>query len=204
MGYDIETLRNINQRYCGHPHILTNSDVEMVNNWISKIQQERMGEPKVTPGDLVQLTTRYGDYYGRALVNSVEEDGQVYVCEQPYTPFVYVDSYGKVGMNASGGAWSYIHKSQMRYVGKGNVSSVIGVFAARVQMVPLILRRKLMCGSIRRKILCMATTQPKIMSATMFRLCKKKKMEVHITTLYATMVAQAIMHSEQRRNISHG
>lgn len=119
MGYDIETLRNINQRYCGHPHILTNSDVEMVNNWISKIQQERIGEPKVTPGDLVQLTTRYGDYYGRALVNSVEEDGRVYVCEQPYTPFVYVDSYGKVGMNASGGAWSHIPKGQMRYVGKG-------------------------------------------------------------------------------------
>lgn len=119
MSYDLETLRNINQRYCGHPHILTNSDVEMVNNWISKIQHERMGEPKVTPGDLVQLTTRYGDYYGRALVHSVEEDGHVYVCEQPYTPFVYVDSYGKVGMSASGGSWSHIPKGQMRYVGKG-------------------------------------------------------------------------------------
>ena len=119
MSYDLETLRNINQRYCGHPHIMTNEDVEMANNWVAKIQNERIGDPTVTPGDLVQLTTRYGDYYGRALVNSVEEDGQVYICEQPYTPFVYVDSYGKVGMCASGGSWSYIPKGQMRYVGKG-------------------------------------------------------------------------------------
>lgn len=119
MSYDLETLREINQRYCGHPHILTNEDVEMANNWVAKIQNERIGDPKVTPGDLVQLTTLYGDYYGRALVHSVEEDGHVYVCEQPYTPFVYVDSYGKVGMSASGGGWSHIPKGQMRYAGKG-------------------------------------------------------------------------------------
>ena len=38
MFYDLESLREVNSRYCGHPHSLTQSDVAMANGWVKTIE----------------------------------------------------------------------------------------------------------------------------------------------------------------------
>lgn len=118
MFYDLESLREINSRYCGHPHSLTQSDVAMANGWVKTIENERVASNiGPLPGDTVRLTERHGDYYRHALIEKVEE-GDAHVCENAYVPFLFLRDDGSVGMSASGGAWLHLPTSELKYVGK--------------------------------------------------------------------------------------
>ncbi|MBM7607256.1 hypothetical protein JOD29_000493 [Lysinibacillus composti] len=112
--YAIEELKNLNAGYDSQ-HLLTNADTEKVNNLIDWIQNSRDNEsPQI--GDVVEYTNKYGNYYANAHIDRVTNDGQLYICESPYVPFI--DTFGgKLTTSTSGGAWHYIPKN-LRYVGK--------------------------------------------------------------------------------------
>lgn len=112
--YTIETLKEINARF-GCDHVLHNSDVEMANKYVGIIESSRSADtPKV--GDRVRYTNEYGEYYGRAHIEKVE-DGEVYICESPYVPFIWKKDDG-IGCSTSGGAWCYLPLGEFKYLGK--------------------------------------------------------------------------------------
>lgn len=114
MKYTRETLTNINQRYCSS-HCLTDSDVKMANDYVHLIESTRSKEiPKV--GDRIRYTTKHGDYYERGHIEKVD-DKEVYICEQPYIPFIWSKEDG-IGCITSGGAWAYIPVEKLKYVGE--------------------------------------------------------------------------------------
>ena len=94
------------------------SDVAKANNYVELIERTRSEtEPKI--GDIIQYTNEFGDYYMSAHINSVNEDGSLYICEQPYIPFINADSENNgVVCNTSGGKWCSLPKEKLVYVGK--------------------------------------------------------------------------------------
>ncbi|WP_301875011.1 DUF4121 family protein, partial [Bacteroides caecimuris] len=86
--YGIETLKTLNVLY-DHEHWLTQEDVDMANRYVELIEQTRS---EITPqtGDRLIYLSRHGDYYGNALIDSMDEKkGLLSICEQPYVPFVW-------------------------------------------------------------------------------------------------------------------
>lgn len=112
--YTLETLKEINARFkCDH--ILHKSDVDMANNYVKLIENSRSAiTPKV--GDRVRYTNEYGEYYGRAHIEQVEDD-RIYICESPYVPFIWQKD-NSIGCQTSGGAWSHIPLGELKYLGK--------------------------------------------------------------------------------------
>jgi len=114
--YDIETLARLNVRFLSRHIRLHQSDVDMANAWVRRIESTRDATHPVEL-DSLRYYNEYGDYYERAMIFKVEEDGTAEVCEQPWTPFVY-EHDRKVRGSASGGAWTHIPVEDMRYVGR--------------------------------------------------------------------------------------
>lgn len=112
--YTLETLKEINTRFeCDH--ILHKSDVDMANNYVKLIENSRSDiVPRV--GDRVRYTNEYGEYYGRAHIEQVE-DNRIYICENPYVPFIWQKDHG-IACQTSGGAWSHIPLGEFKYLGK--------------------------------------------------------------------------------------
>ena len=70
--YTLETLLPLNVSY-DREHILRQSDVDMVNRLVEVIEDSRSDStPKI--GDRMRHTTRYGDFYGHALLEKVRGD----------------------------------------------------------------------------------------------------------------------------------
>lgn len=118
MKYTIETLTEINGRYCGTHYNITDYDLEMANNYIELIENTRSIEtPKA--GDRIRYTDKYGDYYHYGHIEKIyEDDNEVNICEQPYTPFIWKDKNGNgIKCNTSGGSWCNIPISKLKYVG---------------------------------------------------------------------------------------
>lgn len=85
--YSLETLLPLNELY-HHDHRLTQEDVDMSNKLVRHIERTR--NPHVQKvGDRVRYTTRYGDFYGNALLEAVRKDGTFSICLCPYVPFVW-------------------------------------------------------------------------------------------------------------------
>ena len=104
--YNKMELTKLNAEFCFEHYHITDTDVEIANKWVDLIERTR--DPKrPMPGDCIQLTTRYGDYYGHAHIDSVHKDGTLYICEQPYVPFC-VEVAGELRFSTSGGAWANI------------------------------------------------------------------------------------------------
>lgn len=100
----IEDLIGVNASY-HHEHRVSESDVQQANRIAQVIESTRTDVgPQV--GDIVQYTTRHGDYYPRAHIENVN-DGRLSICEQPSEPFITVDE-GAVRTSTSGGAWASI------------------------------------------------------------------------------------------------
>lgn len=114
MKYTIDTLREINARFCGS-HILMEYDVDKANMYVELIENTR-SEKIPSVGDCVRYTNKNGDYYGQAHIEQVDNN-DVYICEQPYTPFVY-KYRGQINCNTSGGAWTYLPITKLKYIGK--------------------------------------------------------------------------------------
>lgn len=58
-------------------------------------------------GDRVRYTTRYGDFYGNALIEAVREGGTLSICICPYVPFVWRTADG-IGCAVSGGPFTAV------------------------------------------------------------------------------------------------
>lgn len=102
--YSVETLKDINGSYDSKYNV-TPSDVEKVNQLIEVIESSRNNStPQV--GDIVQFTSKYGDYYDLAHIEESKKD-KLYICEEPSAPFVNTRD-NKVNTDTSGGAWTYI------------------------------------------------------------------------------------------------
>lgn len=114
--YTIETLTEINQRFCNAHYKITDSDLKMANDYVFLIERTRSEtEPKV--GDRIRYTDKYGDYYGRAHIDRIE-DGVANICENPYVPFIWKNtSKDGISCSTSGGAWENIPVEKLTYVG---------------------------------------------------------------------------------------
>jgi hypothetical protein len=112
--YTIETLKQINARYeCDH--FISRFDVEMANAYVELIERSRsIFIPQA--GDRVRYTNEYGEYYGHAHIERVA-DGEAYICEVPYTPFIWKHG-DSIECSTSGGAWSYLPIGEFKYLGK--------------------------------------------------------------------------------------
>lgn len=116
MEYDLESLKAINSKYHSR-YSVKKEDVIKANEYVELIEKSRKKYPCV--GDMVIFTSKYGDYYDRAHIETITDDGQVYICEQPYVPFVHKHKKGTgIVCNTSGGAWEFIPIRSMTYVGK--------------------------------------------------------------------------------------
>ena len=114
MKYTIDTLREINARFCGS-HILMNYDVDKANMYVELIENTR-SEKTPSVGDCVRYTNEYGDYYGTAHIEKADAN-EIYICERPYTPFIH-EYEGRISCNTSGGAWTHLPTRELKYIGK--------------------------------------------------------------------------------------
>ena len=89
-----------------HEHCLTQEDVDAANALVRHIERTRnLLVPQV--GDRVRYTTRYGDFYGNALIEAVREGGTLSICICPYVPFVWRTADG-IGCAVSGGPFTAV------------------------------------------------------------------------------------------------
>ena len=87
----------------------------MANKYVRIIQSTRSKKiPK--PGDRIRLTTKHGDYYHKAHIEQLCENG-LSVCEKPYVPFIYPSKDG-ISCDTSGGSWCSVNPDDLKYVGK--------------------------------------------------------------------------------------
>lgn len=113
--YGIETLKTLNVLY-DHEHWLTQEDVDMANRYVELIEQTRS---EITPqtGDRLIYLSRHGDYYGNALIDSMDEKkGLLSICEQPYVPFVW-QSADNIRLSVSGGAFHHVKTDDLKFNG---------------------------------------------------------------------------------------
>lgn len=115
--YTLESLKEINNRFC-RSHEMTEYDVEKANEYVELIENSRSKlESKI--GDMIQYTNEYGEYFEKAHIDEIYEDGELYICERPYVPFVGVNENNNgISCSTSGGAWEYLSKEKLTYVGK--------------------------------------------------------------------------------------
>lgn len=118
MQYDLDGLISANLSY-HHEHRVTESDVQKANALVQAIEASR-NSTAPQPGDIIQYTTKHGDFYARAHIEGLTDDGKLSICEQPYIPFVLVDN-GRVRTNTSGGAWAAV-PAQLEFVGPSRKS----------------------------------------------------------------------------------
>ena len=114
-SYDKESLAAINARFLGE-HRIHVSDIELANRWVKIIEESRSLDRPVI-GDIVRLTTKYGDYYQRAHIDAIDGEGNASVCEQPYVPFIRELPVGFC-VSTSGGTWQHCYTSRMKLVGQ--------------------------------------------------------------------------------------
>ena len=109
--YSRETLLPMNTLY-DHEHCLTQEDVDAANALVRHIERTR--NPLVSQGgDRVRYTTRHGDFYGNALIETVREDGMLSICLCPYVPFVWATA-GGIGCAVSGGPFTAVMPQELK------------------------------------------------------------------------------------------
>ena len=109
--YSCETLLSMNTLY-DHEHHLTQADVDAANALVRHIERTR--NPRVPQvGDRVRYTTRHGDFYGNALIETVREDGMLSICLCPYVPFVWATA-GGIGCAVSGGPFTAVMPQELK------------------------------------------------------------------------------------------
>lgn len=112
--YTVDTLKPLNVLY-DHEHWLTQQDVDMANNYVELIERTR-SEKTPQVGDRLIYVDRYGKYYGNALIEKREEtSGLIFICEEPYIPFVW-EEYDGIGLSVSGGSFHHIAPRQLTFV----------------------------------------------------------------------------------------
>jgi len=92
--------------------------VAEANRYINAIESGLMND-KVQAGDIVELTTKHGDYFKNAHIDNFDYDsGRWNICEVPMVPFVFFsDDKGSLSFSTGGGAWGHVPKD-LKYLGK--------------------------------------------------------------------------------------
>lgn len=112
--YSRETLLPMNTLY-DHEHCLTQEDVDAANALVRHIERTR--NPLVPQvGDRVRYTTRYGDFYGNALIEAVRAGGTLSICLCPYVPFMWATADG-IGCAVSGGPFTDVKATSLKPFG---------------------------------------------------------------------------------------
>ena len=116
MKYTVETLAKENPSYFG---IVDETDVKIANNLIELIESTRSKEtPKA--GDYLIYTDKYGDYHRHAHIEYTTENrygGNV--CDNGSCAFIGAkEDKSGIWCQGSGGPWSDVPISEMKYVGE--------------------------------------------------------------------------------------
>lgn len=117
---NIEELKKINQRYLNTHYEINEIDEKNINNLIGIIEKTRDNKTPKT-GDIVKFTTEHGEYFGNALISNIWENGEIEICECPYTPFfaAYNPAKNSIKLSVSGGSFHDFNKSIFKYIGTG-------------------------------------------------------------------------------------
>lgn len=111
----IEELKKIQNRY---DFGITEYEVKKANKYIQLMKKERENATIPVAGDIVRFTDEYGIYYEYAHIDEVlENEQEVYICEQAYVPFIGTDSKGKICFSTSGGSWHYKKYKDFKKIG---------------------------------------------------------------------------------------
>lgn len=112
--YTIETLQYLNDSYdYGHP--VTQSDTDKVNRLISAIRQERDGYEKPVAGDIIEYTSRNGDFFNSARIGRIT-DKNYEICLSEKIPFCYENENG-AGCDIHEGVWTHLDKAVPEFAG---------------------------------------------------------------------------------------
>ena len=112
--YNVQSLikLNLNQNT---EHSVTQSDVDMANNYVTLIEKTRSNiSPKA--GDLLRYTDAHGNYSPHAHIE-YNRNGICNICENPYVPFINSQTDG-ITCTTNGGAWNDLETSSLKYIGK--------------------------------------------------------------------------------------
>lgn len=97
-----------------HEHRLRQEDVDMVNDHVFHIERTRSSQqPKI--GDRVVYTSKYGDWYGQALIEKFEDE-KCSLCLSPYVPFIWKSPLG-IGCSVSGGPFTSVQTADLQFAG---------------------------------------------------------------------------------------
>ena len=115
--YTLETLKPLNAVFDSE-HRLEQSDVDMVNRSIKRIESTRGKTP--LPGDIIEHTDELGIYSRNAHIQSLDsETGEISLCAIPFVPFVwYRKEEQGIRFSADGGPWTSVNAAALTYVGK--------------------------------------------------------------------------------------
>lgn len=106
--YTIETLQYLNDSYdYGYP--VTLSDTDKVNRLIATIRQERDGHENPVAGDMIEYTSRNGDFFNSAHIGRIT-DKNYEICLSKIVPFCYENENG-VGYDIHEGVWTHLNKT---------------------------------------------------------------------------------------------
>lgn len=112
--YTVETLQNLNNAY-DYGYDVSESDTEKVNSLISFIQKERGNQKEPVAGDMIEFTTRSGDYYNQAHIERFK-NGCLEICLSSYVPFCYEDGE-QARYDTSGGPWTHLDIAKLKPAG---------------------------------------------------------------------------------------
>lgn len=96
---------------------ITERDVEKVNRLITWIRKDRTEAGEIHPatGDIVEYTTRSGEYYGRSHIEYIGDDS-ITVCLHPDIPFCHEDTDG-IRYTTHGKSYSTLDRKSLEPAG---------------------------------------------------------------------------------------
>lgn len=112
--YTIESLQYLNDT-CDYGYAVSQNDADKVNRLIGFIRKERDSRKEPTAGDIIEFTTRSGDYFKDAHIQQIK-DGKLEICLSAHTPFCY-EKEEQASYNISGGPWTSLDKLQPQPAG---------------------------------------------------------------------------------------
>lgn len=86
----------------------------MANDYVAHIECTRSSrQPRI--GDRVVYISRYGDWYGNAIIEKFEDE-KCSLCLSPYVPFIWKSLFG-IGCSVSGGPFTTVKSADLQFVG---------------------------------------------------------------------------------------
>lgn len=112
--YTLETLSEVNPGFTRVHWKINHSDVDMVNEFIELIEKSRSSVVPM-PGDIVQYTNEYGEFFASAHIETVE-NGIIHLCERANT-YISKSEENGISCSSSGGTWNHVEIDKFKYIG---------------------------------------------------------------------------------------